>query len=103
MPPEETGGGKFAQLVSYHILGDKDLVKDFAVMDQKRETHEFRNYRASSCPGLDWLTRAGSTLFVDLDKQLLINVWSFFEGSSHLWYLVITELTVFASYFCVFG
>ena len=82
-------GRKFAQLMSHHILGNKNLMKYFTVVDQKRETHELRNYRASSCPGLYWLTRAGSSSFVDLDKQLLVNVWSFFKRSSHLSYPVL--------------
>ena len=76
-------GREFSQLMPHHIFGNKNLMKYLAVVDQKRETYKLRNYRASSCPGLYWLTGAGSNMLIDLAKQLLINVWSFFKGSSH--------------------
>ncbi len=64
--------------MSDHIFGDKNLVKHLAVVDHERETDKLRDYRTPSCPGLDRLTRARSSLFVDLDEQLLINERSFF-------------------------
>jgi len=69
---------KLTQFVSDHIFGDKNLVKYFAVVDEKRKTDELWNYRAPSGPGFNRLARAGRSLFVDFDKQLLVNIRSFF-------------------------
>ena len=88
---EHPCGRKFTQLVSHHIFGNKHLVEHLSIVYQKRETHELRSYRTSSCPGSYWLTRAGSRLPVNLDKQLIVNVWSFFKRSSHFSYLVPCE------------
>ncbi len=78
--------------MSYHILGNKDLMKHLAIVDQKRKTDKLGNYRTSSCPCLNRLTRAGFCLLVDFDKQLIINIWSFFKRSSHILYLVYVSL-----------
>ena len=64
--------------MSHHIFGDKNLVKHLAIVDHKCEANELGDYRTPSCPGFDRLTRARSGLPVDLDEQLLVNVWSFF-------------------------
>jgi len=90
-------------------------MKNLTVVDQKRETDELRNDRTPSRPRFYWLTRARGSLLVDLDKQLLINVGSFFKRSSHFSYLVypshgtsdtmpgeVTGLIVSAVYFYVF-
>ena len=74
---------KFAEFVSYHVFGDKNLIEDFAVVHHKGKADEFGNYGASSRPGLYWVTRAGIYLFSDLVQQLLIYIWAFFKGSSH--------------------
>jgi len=79
--------------VPNHILGDKDLMKHLAVVDQKRETDELGYYRTSSRPCFYWLTRTGFYLLVDLDKKFIINVWSFFKRSSHILCLVYFSLT----------
>jgi len=64
--------------MSHHIFGDKNLVKHFAVVHHECETDKFRDYRASSRPGLDRLARARGSLLIDLDEQLLIDERSFF-------------------------
>src|SRR4030042_2993868 len=74
---------EFSQFMSYHIFGNKNLMKHFAVIDHKRKTHKLRNYRTSSHPRLDWLTRTGLYLPVDLGKKLLINIRPFFKRSTH--------------------
>jgi hypothetical protein len=63
------GRREFTQLVSHHILGNKDLIKHFAVMDEKCKTYELGNYRTPSRPCLYRLTRTGFRLLVDFDKQ----------------------------------
>jgi len=88
MPFKSPCWRKFAQLMSHHILGNKNLMKYFAVVDHKGKAHEFGNYGASSCPGFYRLTRAVTNLPVDLDKQLLINIRPLFKRSSHISYLV---------------
>jgi len=70
-----------------HILGNKYFMKHLAIVDHKRKTHELRDYRTSSCPGLYRFARTGGNLLVDLAKQLVVNVWSFFKRSSHFSYL----------------
>ncbi len=63
--------------MAHHILGHKNLVKHLAVVDHKCVANKLRNYSAPSSPSLDRLTRAFSSLLVDLDEQLLIDEWSF--------------------------
>jgi hypothetical protein len=78
---------ELTQFMPYHILGNKDFMKHFAIVNEKSKTDKLRDYRTSSRPGFNRLTRAGFRLSGDLDKQLIINVWSFFKRSSHILYL----------------
>ena len=64
--------------MSDHIFSDKNLVKHLAVVNHESEADKLRDYRTPSRPGLDRLTRAGGSLLVDLDEQLLIDERSFF-------------------------
>ena len=78
MPLECSRGRELPELVPHHILGNKDLMEHLAVVNHERETHELRNNRTPSGPGLYWLTGSGSNLPVDLVEHLLINKRSFF-------------------------
>ncbi len=84
MPFECPCRREFAEFVSDHIFCYKDLMEHFPVVDEKRKAHKLRDYRTSSRPGLYWLAGAGINLLIDLDKQLLIDVRSFFQRSSHI-------------------
>src|SRR4030042_5980952 len=78
------GERKFTELMPNHILCYKNLIKYFAIVDQKCHTHELGYDRTSPCPSFYWFMRTGSCLFTHLRKQLLIDEWSFFKRSSHL-------------------
>jgi len=68
----------------HHVLRNKDLREQLAVVDQKCNTHKLRDYRTSSRPGLYWLARTRFNLLIDLDDELVLNERSFFQRSSHI-------------------
>ena len=80
---ESAGRGKFTQAVTNHVLADKDLFEDFAVMDQKSIADEFGRDLAGPGPGLDGLFFGSGFLFFDLLGQLFVDVGSFFATSGH--------------------
>ncbi len=83
MALEDPRRRELAELVPYHIFSHENLMEHLPVVHQERETDELGNDRTSSRPGLYRLTGTGSRQLVDLDEQLLIDVWSFFERSCH--------------------
>ena len=81
-----------------HILSNKDLMKHLAVMDKKGKTDKLRDYRTLSSPCFNRLTRTGLRLSGDFNKQLIVNVWSFFKRSSHILCLVYVSLDSLRNY-----
>jgi hypothetical protein len=76
-----------------HILGNENLIKNLAVVDHKGKTDEFGNYSAPSRPGFYRLMGAGFDSFVNLGKNLRVNIRPFFKRSSHSIYLTFNNYT----------
>src|SRR3989338_2082845 len=81
---EDAGRGKSTQAVTNHVLADKDLFEDLAVMDQKSIADEFGRDLAGPGPGLDGLFFGSGFLFFDLLGQLFVDVGSFFATSGNI-------------------
>src|SRR3989344_8413121 len=80
---ESAGRGKFTQAVTDHVLADKNLFEDLAVMDQKGYPDEFGRDLAGPSPSFDGFFFGGGFLFFDLLDQLFVDVGSFFATSGH--------------------
>ena len=79
MTAEVTGRRKLAELVSHHVLSDKHLLVNLAVMHHKGMANKLRNYRAGSGPSGNGLLNAGVVLLVDLRVKLRVDVRTFFD------------------------
>jgi hypothetical protein len=68
---------KFAELMAYHILGDKNGIKRFPVVYQKRVADKIRRHHRTSRPGLDRFLDARRIHLVDLFKKMRLDEGSF--------------------------
>ena len=70
---------KFAELVAYHILGDKNGMKRFPVVYQKRVADKVRRHHRASRPGLDRFLDTRRVHLVDLFKEMRFDEGSFLQ------------------------
>jgi len=84
MALEHPSQTEFAQLMTDHVLGDKQLVEDLAVMDFEGVPYEFRDNRTPAIPSPDRQGVAALLGGHDFAVQLFINVPSLFCGSRHV-------------------
>ena len=75
---EGAGRRELTQAVTDHVFADENFFVNFAVVDQEGITNKFRRNLTGSGPGLDGLFFAGGFLFIDLDDQFFVDIWSFF-------------------------
>ena len=75
---EDSRRRKLSKLVAHHILRHEDGVKDFAVMNEERMSHELRRDRRAARPGLDRLLDGAVIHLVDLLEEMLIDERTFF-------------------------
>ena len=80
---EDTGGRKLAQLMSNHILSDKNRIKNLPVVNQESVADEIWRYRRTTRPSFDWAFDAGIVNLIDLFEEMLLNERTFFERSAH--------------------
>ena len=80
---ENSRRGKFAEFVSDHFLGYKNLKELFAVMHHKRMTDEIRDDRASPRPRFDRFFLPCGIEFLDLFRKFNIDIRAFFNTSAH--------------------
>ena len=64
---------KFAELVTYHILGNKNGIERFPVVHQKRVANKIRRHHRTSRPGLDRFLDARRVHLIDLFKQMRLD------------------------------
>src|SRR5262245_35195480 len=74
---------ELAELVADHVLGHEQLHELPAVVNLKRLSHELRHDRAVARPGADRLAAARREL-LDLGQQPHIDIWAFFQRSTHI-------------------
>jgi len=67
---------KFTELVTHHVLGDKNGTKGLPVVHQKRVADKIRRHHRAPRPGLDRFLRARRIHLVDLLQKMQLN-----EGS----------------------
>jgi len=75
--PKHACRRKFAELVAHHILGDKNGMKRFPVVHQKRVADKVRRHHRASRPGLDRFLDARRIHLVDLFKKIRLDEGSF--------------------------
>ena len=69
---------KFTELVTNHVLGDENGVKNLSVVHQKRVADKVRRHHRAPRPGLDWFLYARAIHLVDLLKKMQLDEGSFF-------------------------
>ena len=74
---EGAGGGKLAELVSDHVLGDVDGDELAAVVDGEGQTDCFREDGGTTRPGLDGSLGFGRVRLVDLGHQVAVDKGTF--------------------------
>ena len=67
---EDTGMGKFTELMTYHIFSNENSLESFSVMYAESMSYEFRYYHRTARPGLDRLLAARSGLHL-LDEVVI--------------------------------
>jgi len=75
--PKHACRRKFAELVAHHILGDKNGMKYFTVVYQKRVADKVRRHHRASRPGLDRFLDVRCIHLVDLFKEMRLDEGSF--------------------------
>ena len=80
---EDSRGRKFTKFVPHHIFGDKDRIKNFAVVNEKRMPNELGRDRGSARPSLDRFLHVTGIHFVNLVENVLINKRTFFKRTTH--------------------
>ena len=80
---EDSRGRKFTKLVSNHVFGDKNRIKNFAVVNEERVANELWRDRRAARPGLDRFLHVTGIHFVDLVENVLINKRTFFKRTTH--------------------
>src|SRR4029077_1199224 len=68
---------KFAEFVADHVLSDKNGIKRFPVVYQKRVADKIRRHHRASRPGLDRLLDRRRVHLVDLFKKMRLDEGSF--------------------------
>ena len=83
MTLEGTGGCKLAELVTDHILSDVNRNVLLAVVNGDGVTHEIREDRGGTGPGLKNLLLVLLVHSADASEELLFDVITFFQTSTH--------------------
>lgn len=78
MSPEAPCRREFSQFVPDHVLGNKNLHVNFAVVHHERVPHEFGDNGARPGPRCDGFFATRIVLFVDLGVELRVDVRSLF-------------------------
>ena len=60
-----------------HVLGDKNGMKDFPVVHQKRVADKIRRHHRAPRPGFDWFLYARAVHLVDLLQKMQLDEGSF--------------------------
>src|SRR5690606_31711832 len=90
---EGTSQSEFAQLVTYHLVGDVDRHVLLAVVHSDGQTDEIRQNHGATRPCLNWLLVLGSDGFFNLSNQVMVNKRTLFKRTSHLLPLTFYDAT----------
>ena len=70
---------KFAELVTNHVFGHKNRLKNLSVVNQKRVADKIRRHHRTPRPGLNWFLRAGVIHLIDLLQKMRFDEGSFLQ------------------------
>src|SRR5207249_3598421 len=70
---------KFAELVTNHVFGHENRLKNLSVVNQKRVADKIRRHHRASRPGLNWFLRARAVHLIDLLQKIRFDEGSFFQ------------------------
>ena len=70
---------KFAELVTNHVFGHKNRLKNLSVVNQKRVADKIRRHHRTPRPGLNWFLRARAVHLVDLLEKMRFDEGSFLQ------------------------
>ena len=76
---ERAGEGKFAEAMADHVFGDENGVKDFSVVDAKREPDEIGSDHRTPRPGFDRGFGFGIFGLLDFFQEVTIDKRTFFN------------------------
>ena len=74
---KHTRGRKFTELVTNHVLGDKNGMKRLSVMHQKRVANKIRRHHRAPRPGFDRFLGARTVHLIDLLQKMRFDEGSF--------------------------
>lgn len=81
---ENPGRCEFAELVADHVFGDVNRYEGFAVVDGEVVADKIRSDHRLAAPGFDrFAISTGVGNGIDLGQELLIDEWTFFQGTWH--------------------
>src|SRR4030042_7121499 len=83
MAVKDTGGGKFTQFISHHILSDENGDEFFPVMDRNGQTHQFRGDGGPTRPCLNYFIACALSGLLDLFQKAGLDIGTFLERTCH--------------------
>jgi hypothetical protein len=76
---KQTRGRKFAELVTNHVFGHENRLKNLSVVNQKRVADKIRRHHRAPRPGLNWFFRARVVHLIDLLQKMRFDDGSFLQ------------------------
>ena len=76
---KDTSRRKFTELVTNHVLGHEDGLKNLSVMDEKGVADKIRRYHRAPRPGFDRFLRARIVHLIDLLQKMRFDEGSFLQ------------------------
>src|SRR5881275_624469 len=70
---------KFAELVTNHVFGHENRLKNLSVVNQKRVADKIRRHHRTPRPGLNWFLRARVVHLIDLLQKMRFEEGSFLQ------------------------
>src|SRR5215469_9377623 len=75
--------------MAHHVFGHEDRVENLAVVDVERQANKIRRNHRTTGPGFDRRLGLGVPGLLDLVLKVKIYKWSFFNGASHNYLVLI--------------
>lgn len=83
MTTEGTGWGKFAQFMTYHVLGYVNRYELIAVVHTKSETYKVGSNCTGTRPSFNYRLAATALSVVNTLSEFVVNERGFFKGPAH--------------------
>ena len=83
MAPESTRKRELSEFMADHVFGHKHILKRSTIVYLESVPHKLGHNRARTGPGFDRHAPATLSLSLYLSVELFVDVWSFFQTSTH--------------------